>query len=166
MAQLVRTHDHFTGHSALRCCRLLLRYTCMTFPKRGFSFIHEHETEIKQVEEGTLENALKQQTKGHFIKASEEQILALSSQHIEAAGIGDSVESRRVVFNLLNKEPSVCNNYGRLHEVDADDFQQLKDMDIKISYVNITQVHIHNYLIAHSFPTRMSYSEFCIFREE
>lgn len=133
-----------------------------------FSFIYVCDMEKKQVEEGTLERVFQQQTKGHFIKASGEQIQALSGgQHGEAAGIWPftSGESKRPVFNLLNKEPSVCNNYGRLHEADAEDFRQLKDMDIEISYANITQVHISlssqphllfEYLILNSdffFPT-------------
>lgn len=89
-----------------------------------------------------MEKVFQQQTKGNFVKATAAQIQTLSRQNGEAAPIWsyNSGESKRPVFNLLNKATTAYNNYGRLHEANGNDFLPLKDMDIGISYANITQV--------------------------
>ena len=71
------------------------------------------------------------------MKASEQQIQALSQR--EESRNPQFKRSKRV-FNLLSKEPSISNRYGRLHEVDANEFPQLQDMDVAVAYANITKV--------------------------
>ena len=96
---------------------------------------------MKQADQGRVQRVISQQNKGVIVKASEQQIRALSQR--EKGGIfpfpfGTS-ESKRV-FNLLSREPSISNRYGRLHEVDANEFPQLQDIDVAVSYSNITKV--------------------------
>ncbi|XVE73094.1 hypothetical protein DITRI_Ditri11bG0090100 [Diplodiscus trichospermus] len=43
-------------------------------------------------------------------------------------------------FILFRKRrPSHSNKYGQLFEVDGDEFKQLKDLDLRVSYANITK---------------------------
>ncbi|KAJ9696154.1 hypothetical protein PVL29_008410 [Vitis rotundifolia] len=105
------------------------------------AFSEELLSSALKVEQDRVQRVIKQQNKGVIVKASEQQIQALSQR--EEAGMFSfpfgSTESKRV-FNLLSKEPSISNRYGRLHEADANEFQQLQDIDIAVSYANITKV--------------------------
>lgn len=104
------------------------------------AFSEELLSSALKVEQDRVQRVIKQQNKGVIVKASEQQIQALSQR--EESGMFPfpfgSTESKRV-FNLLSKEPSISNRYGRLHEADANEFQQLQDMDIAVSYSNITK---------------------------
>ncbi|RVW54661.1 Vicilin-like antimicrobial peptides 2-2 [Vitis vinifera] len=78
------------------------------------AFSEELLSSALKVEQDRVQRVIKQQNKGVIVKASEQQIQALSQR--EESGI-----------------------YGRLHEADANEFQQLQDMDIAVSYSNTTK---------------------------
>ncbi|KAK2973725.1 hypothetical protein RJ640_019725 [Escallonia rubra] len=89
-----------------------------------------------------LQRLFGQQKKGIVIKASEEQIRALSHEGGGGGGGGwpfAAGESSKGPFNLFKKRPTKSNNYGRLHEVDAQDYRQLEDLDVSVAFANITQ---------------------------
>ncbi|XVF32540.1 hypothetical protein REPUB_Repub17cG0091200 [Reevesia pubescens] len=91
-----------------------------------------------------LENLFEKQNQGPFLKASKEQIKALSS-HEEGGGGGGIWPfpfggDSKGAFNLFKRRrPSQSNKYGQLFEVDADEFKPLKDLDLRVSYANITK---------------------------
>ncbi|KAK6937561.1 Cupin 1, partial [Dillenia turbinata] len=77
-----------------------------------------------------------QRRQGAIVKAGKEQIEALS-QH-EEGGIWPFGGQSRGPFNLLNKRPSQSNEHGQLYEANSEDYKQLKDFDVAVSYVNIS----------------------------
>lgn len=89
-----------------------------------------------------IQSLFGQQQQGFIIKASEEQIRALS-QH-EEGGIWPfkGGESSRAKFNLYEQHPKHANQYGQLYEVDSNQFRQLHDLDLQVSLANITQVKL------------------------
>ncbi|KAF8013900.1 hypothetical protein BT93_I1687 [Corymbia citriodora subsp. variegata] len=90
-----------------------------------------------------LERLFGQQQQGAIVKASREQIEALSGR--EEGGLwpfgGESRRSKgsKGSFNLFSKHPSQANQHGQLYIADKDDFKELKDVDVMISFANITQ---------------------------
>ncbi|KAH7675176.1 RmlC-like cupins domain-containing protein [Dioscorea alata] len=62
-----------------------------------------------------------------MVKATDEQIRGIIKQ------------SGNKPFNLLHKRPSISNRHGKLLEVNAHDYQQLRDLNIDISIANITK---------------------------
>ncbi|CAN1233185.1 Vicilin Cor a 11.0101 [Linum perenne] len=81
-----------------------------------------------------------QNQEGVIMKASREQIQALS--HGDEAGrchgwlhSGESSNP----FSLLRKRPTLSNNYGQLFDVDPNEFEQLRDLNLMITFANITQ---------------------------
>ncbi|KAI4302859.1 hypothetical protein MLD38_038558 [Melastoma candidum] len=76
----------------------------------------------------SLEELFRQQLQPAVVIASKEQIEALSE---------GSRSNSSNAFNIFNKEPSKSNQYGQLHEVDAHDFMDLKDLDVRVTFVNI-----------------------------
>lgn len=84
-----------------------------------------------------------------IVKASEEQIRALS-QHQEG-GVWPFGESRGTT-NLFQKRPEHSNQYGEVREVTANDYRQLEDLDVTVSFANITKVG----LLISPFPTFIS----------
>lgn len=73
------------------------------------------------------------------MKASEEQIRAMS-QH-EEGGIWPFGESKGAV-NLYRKHPIQSNDYGEVREVSPNDYKQLEDLDVGVSFANITKVSL------------------------
>lgn len=73
------------------------------------------------------------------MRGSKEQIRALS-QSEEGPSIWPFAGESRSSFNLFKKRPSQSNNYGKLFEVDYNDFRPLEDLDIMVSYANMTKV--------------------------
>ncbi|KAA8543268.1 hypothetical protein F0562_021237 [Nyssa sinensis] len=106
------------------------------------SFYRAFSTEILESALNTRRDKLQrlfgQQRQGIIIKASEEQIRSMSHREEGGRSWPFGGESRGP-FNLLNKRPSQSNQYGQLHEVDARDYRQLQDLDVAISFANITQ---------------------------
>ena len=81
------------------------------------------------------------QDQGPFLKASKEKIQAMSSHEEGGSGIWPFGGDSKGAFNLFRKRrPSHSNKYGQLFEVDADEFKPLKDLDLRVSYANITKV--------------------------
>ncbi|KAL3531319.1 hypothetical protein ACH5RR_010641 [Cinchona calisaya] len=85
-----------------------------------------------------LQRIFGQQKQGVIIRASEEQIRALS-QHKEEAQIWPFRGESKATFNIFEKRPSQSNQYGQLYEVDSDEYKRLEDLDVAISLANISR---------------------------
>ncbi|KAL8148891.1 hypothetical protein AgCh_006045 [Apium graveolens] len=84
---------------------------------------------------------LDQQKAEFVVKASEEQIRALSQKDEEG---GKSIwpfggESSRNKINLFKQRPVESNEFGELREVNPSDFRPLEDLDVSVSFANITK---------------------------
>lgn len=86
-----------------------------------------------------LEKLFGKQTQGVIIKASKEQIRSMSKHEETTPRIwpfgGDSTHP----FNLFHKRPSQSNQFGRLYETDPKECKQLQDLDLMVSFANITK---------------------------
>lgn len=78
-----------------------------------------------------LERLFGQQKQGVIIKASEEQIRAISQRA--------SSSSTRGPFNLLKERPLLSNRFGQFFEVTPERFQQLRPLDAAVGFMNINQ---------------------------
>ncbi|KAK9070118.1 hypothetical protein SSX86_010518 [Deinandra increscens subsp. villosa] len=75
---------------------------------------------------------------GIFKKATEEQIRSMAGK--EESRIWPFGERKeRGTHSIYKKEPSVANENGVLHEVDSDDFPDIRDINVAISLFNITR---------------------------
>ncbi|PQQ16920.1 sucrose-binding protein-like [Prunus yedoensis var. nudiflora] len=96
-----------------------------------------------KTEMNKLERLFGQQRQGSITRASEEQIKKLSQQHDQGGSEGfwpfHGGQSSSDAFNLFSKHPSQANKFGRLFEADFNDFKQLQDLDLLVSFANITQ---------------------------
>lgn len=84
-----------------------------------------------------LEKVFGQQRQGVIIKASEEQIRAMSRH--EEGGIWPFGEKSKGPFNLFHKRSSLSNQYGQLYEVDPNDCRDLDELDLGVSFANISE---------------------------
>ncbi|KAL8523009.1 hypothetical protein ACS0TY_013104 [Phlomoides rotata] len=86
-----------------------------------------------------LERLLGQQKQGAIIKASGEQIRAMSAQGEGAIWPfrGESKGTNK--HNLYEQRPAHSNQYGQLYEIDSNQFRQLRDLDVAISLANISR---------------------------
>ncbi|XP_011090693.1 vicilin-like antimicrobial peptides 2-2 [Sesamum indicum] len=84
-----------------------------------------------------LKRLFGQQKKGVIIRASKEQIRALS-QESEESSRGRREESWGP-FNLLEGRPLFSNRYGQYFEASPNDYQQLKDLDVSVGFMNINK---------------------------
>ncbi|KAH6796591.1 hypothetical protein C2S52_021145 [Perilla frutescens var. hirtella] len=83
-----------------------------------------------------------QQKQGAILKASEEQIAALSHQQEGGAAWPFRGESKGThTHNLYDKRPTFKNEYGQYYEVDSSQFRQLRNLnvDVAISLANISE---------------------------
>lgn len=106
--------------------------------------------------------------KGFIIKASQEQIRALSQDQQQEAGSGEGPysqpgqgqgqgpgqgqgqgqeqgqgregESNRGPFNVLQQQPLFSNEYGQFFEATPDTNEQLKHLDFSVAFMNIHKV--------------------------
>ncbi|KAG6429138.1 hypothetical protein SASPL_107178 [Salvia splendens] len=78
-----------------------------------------------------------QQRQGAIIKASSEQIRSMS-QHQEG-GIWPFGGESKGTHNIYDKRPIYNNKYGQYYEVESSQFRQLRDLDIAISFSNMSQ---------------------------
>ncbi|KAI3875874.1 hypothetical protein MKW92_042048 [Papaver armeniacum] len=85
-----------------------------------------------------LERLFGQQKKGMIIKASEEQIKAIS-KHASESHQKRKGKISSGPFNLLQKSPVHSNKYGKLIQVDGNDYNQLQDLDMSVTFTNITK---------------------------
>ena len=68
---------------------------------------------------------------------TEEQMRALT----QSTGEGGWPLARSTEpYNLLQNRPSHSNEHGQLHEVGANEYQQLQDLDVDVSIANISEV--------------------------
>ncbi|XP_057965084.1 vicilin Cor a 11.0101-like [Malania oleifera] len=84
----------------------------------------------------------KRHKSGLVVKASREQLEEMSSrgrQQEEDGFLPFVMESKRKAFNLLKKDPSISNDYGRLHVADSHDYERLHDLDLAVSFASIKQ---------------------------
>ncbi|XAR58564.1 hypothetical protein NMG60_11014008 [Bertholletia excelsa] len=84
-----------------------------------------------------LRRFFSQQDKGFVIKASEEQIRSMTKD-AETGGGGGSRGESKGPFNLL-RSPTFSNQYGKLYEVDPSEGRELEEIDITVSFANITK---------------------------
>ncbi|KAE9464016.1 hypothetical protein C3L33_04118, partial [Rhododendron williamsianum] len=84
-----------------------------------------------------LEKIFGQQRQGVIIKASQEQIKAMSRH--EEGGIWPFGEKSKAPFNLFHKRSSLSNQYGQLYEVDPSDCRDLDELDLGVGFANISE---------------------------
>ncbi|KAJ9171989.1 hypothetical protein P3X46_015282 [Hevea brasiliensis] len=90
-----------------------------------------------KTERKRLERIIKQ-NQDFITKASKEQIQSMSHRE-EGSGIWPFGGESSGPFNLLHKRPVQSNNYGQLLEVDHNDYHQLKDFDLTVSFANVSR---------------------------
>ncbi|KAH6808910.1 hypothetical protein C2S51_026693 [Perilla frutescens var. frutescens] len=80
-----------------------------------------------------LEKLFRQQkNEGVIIRASKEQIKALSKESSEGRR-----EGRWSPINVMNKSPLFSSKFGRYVEASPNDHDQLKDLDVAVGFMNI-----------------------------
>jgi hypothetical protein len=87
-----------------------------------------------------LEKVFGEQSKGSIVKASREKIMALSKHEEAPPRIWPFGGESSGPINLLRTHPSQSNQFGRLYEAHPDDHRQLQDLDLMVSFANITKV--------------------------
>lgn len=103
-----------------------------------------------------------EQDQGIIVRASEEQIRGLSQDSSSergrrpyegrGRGSGDRGESRESEhFNLFERRPSHGNNNGQLYEARLEEPRQLQDLDIGVSFANISRVSLPLCLLFEEF---------------
>ncbi|KAK4764754.1 hypothetical protein SAY86_025844 [Trapa natans] len=90
-----------------------------------------------------LERLFNQQQQGPIVKASREQVEALS-EHDEGGMRrwpfgGETEGSRSYSFNIFSKRPSESNQYGQLLMAGMSDLKHLKEIDLMVSFANISR---------------------------
>ncbi|XP_062024244.1 vicilin Jug r 6.0101-like [Rosa rugosa] len=115
------------------------------------SFFKAFSPEVLQAafktERDELERLFGQQRQGSIMKASREQIEKMSHSTRGREGFwpfhGDepfsTSSSKSGPFNLFKKRPSQSNRHGRLFEADSNDYKQLEELDLQITFANITR---------------------------
>ncbi|KAM3249020.1 vicilin Jug r 2 [Capsicum annuum] len=84
-----------------------------------------------------LERLFGQQKQGIVIKASEEQIRAIS-QHASCS-IKEKKGETGGPFSVLKERTLIGNRFGQYFEATPDRFQQLRDLDVAVGIMNINQ---------------------------
>ncbi|XP_047308055.1 vicilin Jug r 6.0101-like [Impatiens glandulifera] len=88
-----------------------------------------------------IQRLFEKQNQGVIVKASEQQIKAMS-QHESGGGIWPFGGESKGPFNLFEKayaSQSKSNQYGQLFEVAADDNKDLRELNVGVSFANITK---------------------------
>lgn len=91
-----------------------------------------------------LKRIFSQQSEGAIIRASEEQISALTHEKSSHWPFGGKSLRDSGPIQLFRKDPKESNAFGTLFETDFDDRrlgQQLQNLDIAVAFANITQVY-------------------------
>ncbi|KAI3975404.1 hypothetical protein MKX01_004491 [Papaver californicum] len=81
-----------------------------------------------------LQRLFGQQKRGAIVKASEEQIRALSPRSRWPFG-----SESNGPYNLLHHHPMHSNNYGQLYQVTANEYRRLENLDVAVTFANITK---------------------------
>ncbi|KAH7675175.1 RmlC-like cupins domain-containing protein, partial [Dioscorea alata] len=92
--------------------------------------------ELEELFGGQQQGQEQQQQQGAIIRASEQQIRSIGGS--EGGSSRPSTESRGP-FNLYKKRPTHSSNRGRLIEADRNDYQPLRDLDIQVTFANLTK---------------------------
>lgn len=87
-----------------------------------------------------LERLFKEQDKGSIFKISRAHVESLSKVK---GGIWPFGGQSGGPFNIF-KRPIISNQYGRLFEVIPDDHTELRDLNLILTFLNITKVQYHN----------------------
>ncbi|KAI3919175.1 hypothetical protein MKX01_018814 [Papaver californicum] len=82
-----------------------------------------------------LQRLFGQQRRGAIVKASEEQIRALSPHSRWPFG-----SESNGPYNLLHHHPMHSNNYGQLYQVTPNEYRQLENLDVAVTFANITKI--------------------------
>ncbi|KAK3040554.1 hypothetical protein RJ639_029000 [Escallonia herrerae] len=82
-----------------------------------------------------LDRLFGQQRRGVIVRASQEQIKALSQHASSSRGRGES----RGPFSLFNEQPIYSNEFGQFFEASPNDHEQLKDLDVSVAFMSINQ---------------------------
>ncbi|KAJ3698819.1 hypothetical protein LUZ61_002524 [Rhynchospora tenuis] len=90
-----------------------------------------------------IERVFGKQRRGPIVRASEEQIRSMTRETSEGGhhwpfGEGGRFGESRGPFNILRKRPTYSNQFGQLHEADANDYRPLEELDVKINLANIS----------------------------
>ncbi|KAK1267529.1 Vicilin-like antimicrobial peptides 2-1 [Acorus gramineus] len=105
------------------------------------SFYKSFSTEVLEAAFNTrrdkLDRLFGQQRKGAIIRASEEQIRSMSHS-TGGRGWPFHGESSKGPYNLFDKRPSQSNEHGQLFEACSEDYQQLRDLNMDVSFINIS----------------------------
>ncbi|XP_078436370.1 vicilin Cor a 11.0101-like [Wolffia australiana] len=104
------------------------------------SFLRSFSSEILEAAFKTRRESLEKlfrHEKGAIVKASKEQIRAMRRRSSEGGSRWPFGESSST-FNLLNKRPSISSRHGQLFDADSGDYRELEDLDIQVSFANIT----------------------------
>ncbi|KAL5702233.1 hypothetical protein ACHQM5_027474 [Ranunculus cassubicifolius] len=84
-----------------------------------------------------------QKNQGVFVKASQQQIRAMSRGSSGMIPIpwpfGRGGGESQYTYNLLNQSPIQSSRYGQLYEANPNDFRQFQDLDVAVSFANITR---------------------------
>ncbi|KAF8394381.1 hypothetical protein HHK36_020589 [Tetracentron sinense] len=86
-----------------------------------------------------IERLFGQQTKGAIVKASQEQIRALSRHAQGGGGHFPFGGESKGPFNLLKKRPTDSNRHGQLYEVNTNECKELEELNLAVSFANITR---------------------------
>ncbi|KAI4372651.1 hypothetical protein MLD38_010854 [Melastoma candidum] len=95
----------------------------------------------------SLEELFGQQQQGSIVQASREQVEALSGGKQEEVtwpfGKGESSKGSKMksskALNIFDQKPIKSNQYGQLRVVNSGDLKGLKDLDVAVTFVNITR---------------------------
>ncbi|KAM7259380.1 hypothetical protein ACFE04_015121 [Oxalis oulophora] len=94
-----------------------------------------------KTDRSTIERIFRQQSDGAIVKASKQQIEALSQQ--EEGGrrwpFPAMETSRGGPFNLFRQKAAESNDYGELFEVDSSEYRPLRNLEVQVTFANITK---------------------------
>ncbi|KAL3727195.1 hypothetical protein ACJRO7_032013 [Eucalyptus globulus] len=83
-----------------------------------------------------IERLFGQQRQGVMIRASEEPRQALSEHHGWLKNKGHGLKGP---FNLLDREPIYSNEFGRFFQASPDEFKQLHDLGVSVTFEEVYQ---------------------------
>ncbi|KAG9451954.1 hypothetical protein H6P81_004858 [Aristolochia fimbriata] len=105
-----------------------------------WSFSHETTSAAFGTPWERLRQIFERQDKGAIIKASQQQIQEIGRHSSEGGSwpFGRGSGQRHQSFNLFKKRATHSSNRGQLFEADRHDYEHLRDLDLKVSYTNIS----------------------------
>ncbi|KAL2935638.1 Vicilin-like antimicrobial peptides 2-1 [Bienertia sinuspersici] len=83
------------------------------------------------------------QSEGAIIRASEEQIRALTHEKSGHWPFGGKGSRDSAPYHLLKRQPIESNAFGTLFELKPEHYSQLEDLNVAVSFGNITQGSMH-----------------------